>query len=144
MLRLISYVPEDSKAVLSGQQSSTQCRLSVQTTLVEPFQPILGAQYFVLGEIEKTDGLSGVMLRARALTCVDGVDLTLMQQAIVEQRRFFKERETKDEYASSLLRLASSTALEFSSALGAGTTTTNITMMYYLRGKFSKYVTSVS
>lgn len=43
------------------------------------------------------------MLRARALTCVDGVDLTLMQQAIVEQRRFFKERETKDEYASSLL-----------------------------------------
>ncbi|XP_067228762.1 CST complex subunit TEN1 isoform X2 [Chanodichthys erythropterus] len=133
--RLISYVPEDSKAVLSGQQSSTQCRLSVQTTLVEPFQPILGAQYFVLGEIEKTDGLSGVMLRARALTCVDGVDLTLMQQAIVEQRRFFKERETKDEYASSLLRLASSTALEFSSALGAGTTTTNITMMYYLRGK---------
>lgn len=44
------------------------------------------------------------MLRARALTCVDGVDLILMQQAIVEQRRFFKERETKDEYASTLLR----------------------------------------
>lgn len=39
-------------------------------------------------------GLSGVMLHARALTCVDGVDLALMQQAIVEQRRFFKERET--------------------------------------------------
>nr|AFU81783.1 CST complex subunit TEN1 [Ctenopharyngodon idella] len=103
MLRLISYVPEESKAVLSGQQSSAQCHVSVQTTLVEPFQPVLGAQYFVLGEIEKADGLSGVMLRARALTCVDGVDLTLMQQAILEQRCFFKERETKDEYASSLL-----------------------------------------
>lgn len=93
--RLTSYVPEESKAVLSGRQSSAQCHVSVQTTLVEPFQPILGAQYFVLGEIEKTDGLSGVLLRSRALTCVDGVDLTLMQQAIVEQRRFFKERETK-------------------------------------------------
>lgn len=54
--RLISYVPEESKAVLSGQQSSAQCHVSVQTTLVEPFQPVLGAQYFVLGEIEKTDG----------------------------------------------------------------------------------------
>lgn len=93
--RLTSYVPEESKAVLSGQQSSAQVHVSVQTTLVEPFHPILGAQYFILGEIEKTDGLSGVILHARALTCVDGVDLALMQQAIVEQRRFFKERVTK-------------------------------------------------
>ncbi|KAK7144566.1 hypothetical protein R3I94_010856 [Phoxinus phoxinus] len=91
--RLTSYVPEESKAVLSCQQSSAQCHVSVQTSLVEPFQPILGAQYFVLGEIEKTDGLGGVTLHARALTCVDGVDLALMQQAIVEQRRFFEERE---------------------------------------------------
>ncbi|XP_039517585.1 CST complex subunit TEN1 isoform X3 [Pimephales promelas] len=90
-----SYVPEESKAVLSGQQSSAQCHVSVKTTLVEPFQPILGAQYFVLGEIENTDGLSGNILHARALACVDGVDLALMQQAIMEQRRFFKERETK-------------------------------------------------
>ncbi|XP_039517583.1 CST complex subunit TEN1 isoform X1 [Pimephales promelas] len=95
MFRFTSYVPEESKAVLSGQQSSAQCHVSVKTTLVEPFQPILGAQYFVLGEIENTDGLSGNILHARALACVDGVDLALMQQAIMEQRRFFKERETK-------------------------------------------------
>ncbi len=56
--RLISYEPEGSKAILSGQQSSAQCHVSVQTTLVEPFQPTLGAQYFVHGEIEKTDGES--------------------------------------------------------------------------------------
>ncbi|XP_016101243.1 CST complex subunit TEN1 [Sinocyclocheilus grahami] len=90
--RLISYKPEGSKAVLSGQQSSAQCHVYVQTTLVEPFQPILGAQYFVLGEIEKTDGLTGVILHARALSNVDGVDLTLMQKAIREQRCFFKKR----------------------------------------------------
>ncbi|XP_016360966.1 CST complex subunit TEN1 [Sinocyclocheilus anshuiensis] len=90
--RLISYKPEGSKAVLSGQQSSAQCHVSVQTTLVEPFQPTLGAQYFVLGEIEKTDGLTGVILHARALSNVDGVDLTLMQKAIREQRCFFKKR----------------------------------------------------
>ncbi|KAF4112094.1 CST complex subunit TEN1 isoform X2 [Onychostoma macrolepis] len=90
--RLISYEPEGSKAILSGPQSSAQCHVSVQTTLVEPFQPTLGAQYFVLGEIEKTDGLSGVILHARALSSIDGVDLTLMQKAIMEQRCFFNER----------------------------------------------------
>ncbi|XP_043097716.1 CST complex subunit TEN1 isoform X2 [Puntigrus tetrazona] len=90
--RLISYEPEGSKAVLGGQQSSAQCHVSVQTTLVEPFQPTLGAQYFVLGEIEKTDGLSGAILHARALSSVDGIDLTLMQKAIMEQRCFFRER----------------------------------------------------
>uniref|UniRef100_A0A673I599 TEN1 subunit of CST complex n=1 Tax=Sinocyclocheilus rhinocerous TaxID=307959 RepID=A0A673I599_9TELE len=90
--QLINYEPEGSKAILSGQQSSAQCHVSVQTTLVEPFQPTLGAQYFVLGKIEKTDGLSGVILHADALRSVDGVDLTLMQKAIMEQRCFFKER----------------------------------------------------
>ncbi|KAK2889067.1 hypothetical protein QQF64_028886 [Cirrhinus molitorella] len=90
--RLISYEPEESKAILSGQQSSAQYNMSVQTTLVEPFQPTLGAQYFVLGEIEKTDGLSGAILHARTLSNVDGVDLTLLQKAIMEQRCFFKER----------------------------------------------------
>ncbi|XP_052456692.1 CST complex subunit TEN1 isoform X1 [Carassius gibelio] len=98
--RLISYEPEGSKAILSGQPSSAQCHLSVQTTLVEPFHPTLGAQYFVLGEIEKTDefplallpGLSGAILHARALSNIDGVDLILMQKAIMEQRCFFKER----------------------------------------------------
>lgn len=37
-------------------------------------------------------GVSGVVLCARALNCVDGVDLALMQKAITEQRNFFKER----------------------------------------------------
>ncbi|KAA0713127.1 TEN1 Protein telomeric pathways with STN1 -like protein Telomere length regulation protein [Triplophysa tibetana] len=90
--RLTSYKPQESKAILSTQQSSIWYQLTVQTTLVEPFQPILGAQYLVLGEIEKAEGVSGVVLCARALNCVDGVDLALMQQAILEQRYFFKER----------------------------------------------------
>lgn len=37
-------------------------------------------------------GVSGVVLCARALNCVDGVDLALMQRAIMEQRNFFKYR----------------------------------------------------
>lgn len=35
----------------------------------------------------------GVMVRARVLTCVDGVNIALLQKAINEQRNFFRERE---------------------------------------------------
>lgn len=54
--RLTSYKPQESKAILSTQQSSICYQVTVQTTFVEPFQPILGAQYLVLGEIEKAEG----------------------------------------------------------------------------------------
>ncbi|XP_051568098.1 CST complex subunit TEN1 isoform X3 [Myxocyprinus asiaticus] len=93
--RLTSYQPEKSTAILSAKQSSAQFHVSVQTTFVEPFQPIIGAQYLVLGEIEKAEGVIGVTLHARALSCIDGVDLTLLQRAIMDQRCFFKERETE-------------------------------------------------
>lgn len=33
------------------------------------------------------------MVRARVLTCVDGVNIALLQKAINEQRNFFRERE---------------------------------------------------
>lgn len=38
----------------------------------------------------------GVMVRARVLNCVDGVNVALLQKAINEQRSFFKEREQGD------------------------------------------------
>lgn len=37
----------------------------------------------------------GVMVRARVLNCVDGVNIALLQKAINEQRSFFRERESK-------------------------------------------------
>lgn len=37
----------------------------------------------------------GVMVRARVLNCVDGVNIALLQKAINEQRSFFRERECK-------------------------------------------------
>lgn len=52
----MSYQPEESKATLSIQHAARQHQVVVQTTFVEPFDPIIGAQYIVLGEIEKAEG----------------------------------------------------------------------------------------
>ncbi|XP_028265411.1 CST complex subunit TEN1 [Parambassis ranga] len=92
--RLVCYEPEESRATLSAQHAAKEHRVVVHTLFVEPFNPIIGAQYIVLGELENYDGI-GAMVRARVLNCVDGVNVALLQKAIVEQRSFFRERECK-------------------------------------------------
>lgn len=55
--RLTNYLPEESKAILTSHHASVQYHVPIQTTFVEPFDPIIGAQYIVLGEIEKPEGM---------------------------------------------------------------------------------------
>uniref|UniRef100_A0AAY5KED9 TEN1 subunit of CST complex n=1 Tax=Esox lucius TaxID=8010 RepID=A0AAY5KED9_ESOLU len=95
--RLVAYQPEESKATLSAQHAATQHQVVVQTTFVEPFDPIIGAQYIVLGEIENVEGAGVVAVRARVLNCVDGVNLALLQRAINEQRTYFRERSVSED-----------------------------------------------
>lgn len=90
--RLTDYLPEESKAILTSHHASVQYQVSIQTTFVEPFDPIIGAQYIVLGELEKSQGDSEAVVRARVFNCVDGVDVALLQKAVNEQRTFFRER----------------------------------------------------
>lgn len=54
--RLVCYRSDESRATLSAQQGSTEYPVSVNTASVEPFNPILGAQYFALGEVEHVEG----------------------------------------------------------------------------------------
>uniref|UniRef100_A0A3Q0RK62 CST complex subunit TEN1 n=1 Tax=Amphilophus citrinellus TaxID=61819 RepID=A0A3Q0RK62_AMPCI len=94
LLLLLYYQPEESRATLSAQHASKEHQVVVHTLFVEPFNPIIGAQYIVLGEIENDEGV-GAMVRARVLNCVDGVNIALLQKAISEQRSFFSERKYK-------------------------------------------------
>ncbi|KAM9315268.1 CST complex subunit TEN1 [Pholidichthys leucotaenia] len=97
--RLVCYQPEVSRATLSAQHASKEHHVVVHTVFVEPFNPIVGAQYLVLGETEH-DGGAGIMVRARVLNCVDGVNIALLQKAISEQRSFFRERESRQDMAA--------------------------------------------
>ncbi|XP_061584976.1 CST complex subunit TEN1-like isoform X2 [Cololabis saira] len=97
--RLISYQAEGSRATLSAHHASREHLVQVHTLFVEPFNPIIGAQYLVLGEVEKCEG-DRVVIRARVLNCVDGVNLALLQKAIAEQRKYFSEREAKEAVAT--------------------------------------------
>ncbi|XP_034044976.1 CST complex subunit TEN1 [Thalassophryne amazonica] len=98
--RLVRYEPEESRATLSANHASTEHHVVIHTMYVEPFDPIMGAQYIVLGEIENAEGI-GATVHARALNCIDGVNLALLQKAITEQRSFFMERDSKQSDAPS-------------------------------------------
>lgn len=54
--RLSQYEPEKSRASLTTQHASKEHHLVINTSFVEPFNPIIGAQYIVLGEIETAQG----------------------------------------------------------------------------------------
>nr|XP_056712878.1 CST complex subunit TEN1 [Euleptes europaea] len=91
--RLHSYDLVSSKAILTAQHSSVQHHISVCTKFVEPFQAQLGSLYIVLGETELGDETIKLVLKARVFTCVEGINLPMLEKAILEQRKYFQERE---------------------------------------------------
>ncbi|NWQ58862.1 TEN1L protein, partial [Neopipo cinnamomea] len=91
--RLCCYDLDQSEAVLTTQHGSAQYQVCVNTKFVEPFEAHLGSFYVVLGEAEYRKETSSPVVKARILTCVEGMNLPLLEQAIQEQRKYFKERQ---------------------------------------------------
>ncbi|XP_027374473.1 CST complex subunit TEN1 isoform X1 [Bos indicus x Bos taurus] len=91
--RLCSYDMTQSQVTLMAQLRSDQHPILICTKLVEPFQAQLGSLYTVLGELEhQKDG--SCVVKARVLTCVEGMNLPLLEQAIREQRLYQQERDS--------------------------------------------------
>uniref|UniRef100_G3WYW2 TEN1 subunit of CST complex n=1 Tax=Sarcophilus harrisii TaxID=9305 RepID=G3WYW2_SARHA len=81
-----------SRVTLVAQHESVQHRVHVCTKLVEPFQAQPGSLYMVLGEYDRSDDTVS-MVKARVLTCVEGINLPLLEQAIQKQRKYHQERD---------------------------------------------------
>uniref|UniRef100_A0A8C7CAS2 TEN1 subunit of CST complex n=1 Tax=Oncorhynchus kisutch TaxID=8019 RepID=A0A8C7CAS2_ONCKI len=90
-VRTLGRLMNIEKATLSIQH-----HVVVQTTFVEPFDPIIG-----LKKQRVRLGFYLVMAHARGLNCVDGVNLVLLQRGVNEQRSYFRERgESKGDAAT--------------------------------------------
>ncbi|XP_003340316.1 CST complex subunit TEN1 [Monodelphis domestica] len=84
-----------SRVTLVAQHQSVQHQVHVCTKFVEPFQAHTGSLYIVLGEHEQSDDKVS-MIKARVLTCVEGMNLPLLEQAIHQQREYQQERELQE------------------------------------------------
>ncbi|XP_003786164.1 CST complex subunit TEN1 [Otolemur garnettii] len=89
--RLCLYDVTQSRMKLMAQHGSDQHQLLVCTKLVEPFQAQEGSLYIVLGELEHQED-RGCVVKARVLTCVEGMNVSLLERAIREQRQYQQER----------------------------------------------------
>ncbi|XP_069750808.1 CST complex subunit TEN1 [Narcine bancroftii] len=89
--RLTNYDARTSEATISVHHNSIDYHLQVLTSLVEPFEARIGAEYMALGEVETTAGNIPV-IQARLLIDTDGVDLPLLEYAVQEQRKYFQQR----------------------------------------------------
>ncbi|KAF7248962.1 CST complex subunit TEN1 [Varanus komodoensis] len=98
--RLQSYDMVSSQAILTSQHASVQHCIRVCTKFVEPFQAQLGSLYVALGEAEFEEG-EAMVLKARVFTCVEGMNLQLLEKAIEEQRKYFQERKKNPEGSNS-------------------------------------------
>lgn len=91
--RLSSYDSARSEALLTAHHSAAQYTLRLNTRFVEPFSAQLGSYYLALGELDSGElDEAQLVLCPRLLTCIEGVDLSLLQNAVEEQRRYFRER----------------------------------------------------
>uniref|UniRef100_A0A8C3QJI5 CST complex subunit TEN1 n=2 Tax=Cyanoderma ruficeps TaxID=181631 RepID=A0A8C3QJI5_9PASS len=95
--RLCCYDLARSEAILTMQHNSAQYQVCVDTKFVEPFQAQEGSFYLVLGEAEHREETSSPVVKARILTCVEGMNVPLLEQAIQEQRKYFNERQQQKE-----------------------------------------------
>ncbi|XP_074080630.1 CST complex subunit TEN1 [Macrotis lagotis] len=89
--RFHCYNMVESRVTLVAQHDAVQHQVHVFTKLVEPFQAQTGSLYIVLGEYEQSDDKVS-MVKARVLTCVEGINLPLLEQAIQKQRKYDQER----------------------------------------------------
>ncbi|XP_044900390.1 cyclin-dependent kinase 3 isoform X6 [Felis catus] len=96
--RLCLYDMTQSRVTLRAQHGSDEHQILVCTKLVEPFQAQVDSMYLVLGELEHQDG--GSVVKARVLTCVEGMNLPLLEQAVREQRRYQQERDSSQRQAT--------------------------------------------
>lgn len=66
--------------------------LVVNTMLIEPFSAKKGSLLQIIGELDCLNSRNEVVLKARVVRCVDGLDMTMYRKALQAQRDYFNSR----------------------------------------------------
>lgn len=90
--RLTEHDVDSCQAQLTDPQ--TKKDLYVDTAFIEPFEARFGSLFQMIGELEnKSDkGNNIVVLKARVVRCVDGMDIALYRKAVEYQRTYLQKR----------------------------------------------------
>jgi len=90
IFRLQTHELGQCQAVITDPASTHS--VLVDTRLIEPFQAKLGVMYQFIGELDQQDDTDKVLLRARVVRCVEGLDWLLYNRAMDIQRQYLEQR----------------------------------------------------
>lgn len=88
--KLEEHNAQDCIARLVDPQSGKH--LVINTVLIEPFAAKKGSLFQMIGELEYLNNKSEVILKARVVRCVDGLDMMMYRKALQSQREYFNTR----------------------------------------------------
>lgn len=66
--------------------------LIVKTILIEPFAAKRGSLFQMIGELDCLNNRNEIVLKARVVRCVDGLDMTMYRKALQAQREYLHSR----------------------------------------------------
>ena len=90
--KLEEYDAGASTARLVDPQSGKS--LLVNTVLIEPFSAKRGSLFQMIGELDCLNNRNEVMMKARVVRCVDGLDMTMYRKALTAQWEYLSMRKT--------------------------------------------------
>ena len=97
-LRLQTHDFEQCRAVITDLTSKHS--VTIDTRLIEPFQATTGVTFQFIGEMHPSDTSDKMLLQARVVRCVEGLDLSLYERAIDIQRRYLEQRQNMGDFSA--------------------------------------------
>lgn len=88
--RLTEHLVGQCTAKLCDPQSKAE--LVINTSLIEPFEARFGSLFQMIGELETGYQGYDLVMKARVVRCVDGLDISLYKKAVQCQRNYLEKR----------------------------------------------------
>ncbi|XP_071485540.1 CST complex subunit TEN1-like [Diadema antillarum] len=97
MGKLTTYNPVKQLAIITSSEQNQTHQLTISTRLIEPFQARAGSLSQFIGEMPpEIPTPADMVVQARVVRCMDGIDTTMYYNAVEIQRRYLASREAAE------------------------------------------------
>ena len=91
--RLTKYDAVKQVGIITATEKNSSYQLTINTQFIEPFQSRLGSMFQFIGEMpSNVTSSEDMVVQARVVRCVDGIDVTMYYNACDVRRKFFESR----------------------------------------------------
>ena len=97
VFRLQTHDFEQCHAVITDPLCANS--VTIDTRLIEPFEARIGVIFQFIGEMHQQSTSGKMLLQARVVRCVEGLDWLLYERAIDIQRHYLEQRQSMGDFS---------------------------------------------